>query len=75
MTRVGLPRLLAAFVLCGTVACEKPVDPDCYGAPVLDCICPMVYDPVCGCDNITYSNDCVAGCSGVKSWTPGECGN
>lgn len=35
--------------------------------------CYEIYSPVCGCDNVTYSNDCYAKNTGVTSWKAGEC--
>ncbi|HIK66628.1 MAG TPA: T9SS type A sorting domain-containing protein [Flavobacteriales bacterium] len=41
-----------------------------------DMLCTQQYDPVCGCNNVTYSNDCYAYYyGGVTSWVQGECEN
>ncbi len=36
--------------------------------------CSDFYDPVCGCDSITYTNECIAKYRyGVKKWKKGKC--
>ena len=74
--------------LCGTRgagACEA--DEFCNFEPDKDCgatdrggscevkpdACTADYTPVCGCDDKTYGNACMAAADGRMTWTPGEC--
>ena len=36
-------------------------------------VCTEDYAPVCGCDKITYNNECSASKAGVQSWVDGVC--
>ena len=35
--------------------------------------CIEIYDPVCGCNDITYSNSCYAEREGLTDWLRGSC--
>ena len=40
----------------------------------LNVLCPGIYEPVCGCDSITYDNSCIAyNYNGILQYTPGPC--
>ncbi len=46
---------------------------DCEAILKDNCVCTAQYEPVCGCDNVTYGNACEAQCHMITDFRPGEC--
>ena len=55
--------------------CKQNIDTTCIDSSKIGDIyyCYEWYKPVCGCNGITYENECLARKAGVKSWTEGTC--
>lgn len=64
--KLMLSLTLLMFVSCSKGKdCDEQIDPNCF--------CTLQYDPVCGCNDKTYSNSCLANCSGIFEFVPGVC--
>jgi hypothetical protein len=59
----------APGLFCNKVSCDAPVG-RCEAPPV---ICGAEGPPVCGCDGVTYWNDCLRRASAVRGSIAGEC--
>lgn len=69
-----MKRLLTILALAGTTlflsgCCEEL----CFPIAHPDCVTTLEYNPVCGCDGVTYGNPSQARCNNIFSFRPGEC--
>lgn len=67
---------LLVFSLFALLACGEDEEPNtCIDESLINplVVCSTLLNPVCGCDNNTYTNSCFATQEGVSRWTEGTC--
>jgi hypothetical protein len=61
----GVNSFMYSFDECDTSECVSELDSNCSFDDV--------WEPVCGCDGVTYSNSGEAICNNIFEWTDGSC--
>ena len=72
-----MSRISSIILLLSVFACSKDESNqnfnDCNAVLDENCVCITLYDPVCGCNGVTYGNNCEASCSGIAVSERGPC--
>lgn len=86
LTNYGVYNICAQYEItdedgltCTTTRCQQLnlPEPGCSNPLLADgtSLCPNLFAPVCGCDGVTYGNECEAMAAGVAGWWAGQCGS
>ena len=75
---MNLSLKLISFLAIVTISCssEDKIEDSCIDESIIDelSVCIEIYQPVCGCDGITYPNSCyAANFNGITSYTDEAC--
>ncbi|SMD36758.1 Kazal-type serine protease inhibitor domain-containing protein [Reichenbachiella faecimaris] len=67
-------KLFLLILFISLASCSED-EKECIEKLKANCTCSTNYDPVCGCNGITYGNSCMAECASITEYEKGECLN
>ena len=67
--------LIASLIFIFSCSSEESEEIACIDETKIDelALCVEIFEPVCGCDGITYANPSTAKCHGIKKYKWGKC--
>ena len=68
--------LILLLILIFSCSSEDKVEDSCVDESMIEefSVCTEIYQPVCGCDGVTYPNSCYAeNLNGITSYINGSC--
>ena len=71
MVIIGFATVITLLIIVSCGKTQSCIDPSKVTSGYYNC--GTLYDPVCGCDNVTYQNSCAAQNRGVVQWIQGPC--
>ena len=63
-------RFIMFFLILISCVSDEDILGQCVIAPDLYAVCNEIYEPVCACNDLVYSNSCYAQKAGNRLWKP-----
>ena len=63
-----MKKMILVFILFFSCTEDQDIIGDCFVSPDPERICLEIYEPVCVCNDLVYSNSCKAESAGNLKW-------
>ena len=63
-----MKKMILVFIIFFSCIEDQDIIGDCFVSPDPERICPEIYEPVCACNDLVYSNSCKAESAGNLKW-------
>ena len=63
-----MKKMILVFIIFFSCIEDQDIIGDCFVSPDPERICLEIYEPVCACNDLVYSNSCKAESAGNLKW-------